>query len=100
MRSLLVLLAVSACCPAPWSVAGAPNVRPDAQYREPSSTHGNDVYLWTCFEGHHVVVSQYSAEMSCQAPKLERFDCGTLSPLELATPEGSRVAVPKSQQWP
>lgn len=98
--SVLVLLALSGCCAKPWSLSDAPKVPPDVQYREPSATHGNDVYVWTCVDGQHVVISQYSAEMTCASPKLETFPCGTESPLELQTPVAERDAVPASMRWP
>jgi hypothetical protein len=99
-RCVLVLLVLSGCCAAPWSLSNAPKVAPDVQYREPDATHGNDVYVWTCVDGQHVVISQYSGELTCAAPKLEATACGTLTALELATPEAQRKDVPATRRWP
>jgi len=45
-------------------------------------THGTDVYIWNCINGQHVVIVQWSAEMSCHAPVRETAPCGSLTPLE------------------
>jgi hypothetical protein len=97
---LVACVGLSGCCSNPWSVTGAPDVPPDIEYREPDGTHGNDVYVWKCLQGRRVVVSQYTAEMSCREPRREEFACDALSPLEVATPEDKRVPVPESRRWP
>jgi hypothetical protein len=80
----VALLAIAAslggCCHDPW-VAYPEKVPPDRSCST-GSVQGHDVYLWDCLRGEHVVVAQYSAEMSCQAAVRETSACGTTTPLE------------------
>ncbi len=61
---------------------------PDVQFQT-GTTHGYDVFIWTCVDGEHVVVSQYSAEMRCDIANIERVPCGTRTKLEVAL-DGAR----------
>jgi len=54
---------------------------PDSHCYQPG-THGYDVFRWSCVEGHHVVISQYSTEMLTSLPEKEVVPCGTLSRIE------------------
>lgn len=47
-----------------------------------SGTHGYQVFRWNCVDGHHIVISQYSAEMSANLPEKETVPCGSLSEVE------------------
>ena len=76
--------------------------RPDRSCRT-GSVQGYDVHIWNCVDGQHVVVYQYSAEMSCKDAQREVAACGTLTPIEGTL--GSQVAdgctpVPASARWP
>jgi hypothetical protein len=85
MRRLLVTalagLTLSGCCRDPWSAHPMP-VPPDHACATGSGTHGDDVYVWDCYQGKRVVVSQYSAEMSCSAPRQDTAPCGAVTKLE------------------
>jgi hypothetical protein len=85
LRTVAVALgfagALSGCWCTSMHVPGAPAVPPDEQYQT-GSTHGYDVFVWRCFAGRHVVVSQFSAEMTCGFAHLESSACGTLSEVE------------------
>ena len=72
---------LSGCfCADPWKAF--PEIAPPDRSCSTGSVHGNDVYIWDCLRGQHVVVSQYSAEMTCQRAVRETSACGTTTPLE------------------
>jgi hypothetical protein len=70
----------SGCCTDPWEAF--PESTPPDTSCSTGAVHGDDVYIWNCLRGQHVVVTQYSSEYSCQAPKRVNSPCGTLTPLE------------------
>lgn len=76
----MLALADGGCCSEPWN-AFPESTKPD---RSCSTGHvqGNDVYIWNCLRGKHVIVTQYSAEMSCQEPQRMVTTCGTETELE------------------
>ena len=83
MRWLPCLTFLAACwCPSPH-VWGAPTIPPDLQYQT-GTTHGYDMFVWNCVDGARVVISQYSAEMTCQRAKLEVAPCGARTSLEVS----------------
>ena len=75
-----IVLAAAGCCADPWN-AYPENISPDRSCSTGSS-HGHDVYIWECLRGEHVVVAQYSAEMTCQRAVRETSACGATTPLE------------------
>ena len=77
---LAIAAALGGCCHDPW-VAHPEAVPPDRSCST-GSVQGWDVYVWDCLRGEHVVVAQYSAEMTCEAPVRETSACGTTTPLE------------------
>lgn len=77
---LALALAATGCCSEPWKVYPE-KTAPDRSCTT-GSTHGHDVYIWECLGGEHVVVAQYSAEMSCQRPRRDTAPCGSLTKLE------------------
>ena len=79
--STLLLLALSGCCTAPW-VRFPEKTPPDRSCTTGSAVQGTDVYIWECLRGQKVVVSQYSAEMTCQSATREVLACGARSTLE------------------
>ena len=80
LRPLLCLF-LAACCAKPWD-AQPMDSAPDEQCRVGESTHGYDLYIWDCVADEHVVVSFYSAEMSCNPPEKTSVACGELTDLE------------------
>ncbi len=79
---LLFVLGLTGClCRDPW-MRFPSAVRPDHSYETGGSVYGDDVYVWDCLEGKHIVVHQFSAEMSCQAAEREVTACGELSQFE------------------
>jgi hypothetical protein len=73
-------LALAGCCSDPWKAF--PESTPPDRSCSTGDVHGHDVYIWDCLRGEHVVVAQYSAEMSCRAPVRETAACGAKTPLE------------------
>lgn len=73
-------LSVAGCCSDPWS-AYPESTMPDRSCST-GDVHGHDVYIWECLRGERVVVAQYSAEMSCQAPVRDTAPCGSTTKLE------------------
>ena len=85
MRAALFILVASLClsgcvCRDPWK-AFPEKVQPDRSCST-GAVHGHDVYIWDCLQGRHVVVAQYSAEMTCRSAVRETSACGTPTPLE------------------
>jgi hypothetical protein len=80
LRLTLTLVMTAGCCTEPWR-AFPEKTAPDRSCST-GSVHGHDVYIWDCLRGQHVVVAQYSAEMSCQAATREVAPCGALTALE------------------
>jgi hypothetical protein len=77
----LALLSVGCLfCSEPWN-AYPEKTKPDLSCST-GNVHGHDVYIWKCLRGQHVVVAQYSAEMTCRGAVKELAACGTLTPLE------------------
>ncbi len=72
---------------------------PDSQCRVGASTHGYDLYIWDCVDDEHVVISFYSAEMTCSTPEKETTACGELTELETQYAEqlGDNCESPPSQ---
>jgi hypothetical protein len=79
---VLAFAFTTGCCTKPWD-AQPMGTAPDAQCRVGQSTHGYDLYVWDCVDDEHVVVSFYSAEMSCAQPEKESVACGELTDLEV-----------------
>jgi hypothetical protein len=77
---LLALLALAGCCSAPWNAY--PETTPPDRSCSTGEVHGHDVYIWECLRGEHVVVAQYSAEMTCSSAQREAVPCGGTTPLE------------------
>lgn len=102
---VLVILALVACSGAPWTVADAPRVPPDEQFRTGVEA-GHDVYIWNCYEGKRVMITQFgSACFGTRAPQIERGPCGTPLPGEAHFPadhyrEAGAAGMPAAQHWP
>ena len=77
---LALACSLTGCCSDPWKAF--PESTPPDTTCSTGNIHGYDVYIWSCLRGRHVVVAQYSAEMSCRAPVRETSACGTPTPLE------------------
>ncbi|MBX3232847.1 MAG: hypothetical protein KIT84_42505 [Labilithrix sp.] len=81
----------------PWDVKDAPKSPPDLQYRTGVEV-GHDVYVWRCYEGKRVVVSQGgSAFCGASAPRLSTSACGPGPEDEVAERAHD---VPESLRWP
>ncbi|HKY39121.1 MAG TPA: hypothetical protein VJN18_24450 [Polyangiaceae bacterium] len=80
LLALGVAATTPACCSEPWR-AFPEKTLPDRSCST-GSVHGDDVYIWDCLRGQHVVVAQYSSEMSCRSPMRQVSPCGTKTPLE------------------
>jgi hypothetical protein len=91
------LLAAGCFCSKPWS-AFPEETPPDEQYTTGSATHGTDVYVWRCLKGQRVVVSQYSAEMTCSSAKRETAPCGGTTPIEQSL-EGPPLPARPGMEW-
>jgi hypothetical protein len=94
----LLLLGSSGCCASPWSRYPRRQL-PDESYSLGGATHGFDVYVWRCVDGQRIVVSQYSAEMTCQAAQQETVACGAETAFERAHAEETRQPVRASRNW-
>ncbi len=95
------LVFLAGCCPRPWD-AHPMDTPPDQQCRVGPATHGYDIYTWDCVDGEHVVVSFYSAEMSCSPPEKESVPCGETTALEEEWAEGLGVGCeppPEQLRW-
>jgi hypothetical protein len=80
MAATTFLMASSMGCVSPWARYPMSTL-PDSHCYQ-SGTHGYSVYSWSCIDGQHVVISQYSSEMLTHLPEKEVVACGTLSKLE------------------
>ena len=80
IAAMLSAALLVSCCSEPWR-AFPEKMLPDRSCST-GSVHGYDVYIWDCLRGQHVVVAQYSSEMSCSSPVREVSACGTHTPLE------------------
>lgn len=99
---LLLLLLLVGCCSRPWQTFDMPSP-PDRSCRTNGGVSGYDVYIWKCVNNQKVVISQYTAEMSCKKAQKETVACGQLTPLEKTLGELVKEGcseVPESQQWP
>jgi hypothetical protein len=95
----LLALTVAGCCSDPWRAY--PESAPPDHSCSTGSVQGSDVYIWDCLRGQRVVVAQYSAEMSCQAPERAVSACGTITSLEKSlalTPEKCKGPRP-GREW-
>ena len=93
-----MMLALAGClCRDPWN-AYPESTPPDRSCTTGSGTHGDDVYIWECLRGTKVVVSQYSAEMTCRSPVREELPCGQKSALE-ADPTFVCKGARPSREW-
>ena len=80
--AIVLLPSVTGCwCSEPWNAF--PEKTPPDVSCSTGEVHGHDVYIWSCVRGEHVVVAQYSAEMTCQSAVREVSACGRKTPLEL-----------------
>jgi hypothetical protein len=97
--AVAVALGASGCCTSSWN-AFPEKTAPDRSCST-GSVQGYDVYLWGCLRGEHVLVAQYSAEMSCQSPVRETSACGTTTPLEakLALTPATCAGARPGQEW-
>jgi len=77
---MMGLVSAGCWCGSPH-VAGAPSVPPDEQIRT-GGAHGYDLFVWTCVDAEHVVVSQESGEMFCASAQVERVPCGRKTTIE------------------
>jgi hypothetical protein len=78
---IALVLVLGGCCSDPWS-AYPEKTPPDRSCTTGSGVQGTDVYIWDCLGGQKVVVTQYSAEMTCQSPKREKVACGAKTAIE------------------
>lgn len=81
LAALLLAPALAACCQRPWKAF--PMETPPDRACMMGTTHGHTLWIWDCVDGEKVVVGQYTAEMSCAAPELEKAACGEFTPLEV-----------------
>lgn len=91
------LLPLGGCCSDPWS-AYPRATPPDRSCTTGSATHGTDVYIWDCVGGEKIVVTQYSAEMTCQSPKEEKLACGAKAAIE-ADPSINCKGARPGREW-
>lgn len=95
-------VALAGCTPKPWVTHPMPRP-PDRSCRTGGGV-GHDVWIWTCHEGRHVVVSQYCGGfVGCRTAEREEVACGEKTPLE--TRIGFYLgddcrAVPEGRRWP
>ena len=76
----LLLMGCTGCCLKPWQKFDMPKP-PETSCFEVGA-HGWTIYAWECLDGQHVVIGQYSAEMTCEAAIRETSACGQHTPLE------------------
>jgi len=101
MRAYLVVLVIGlgGCCAEPWR-AYPESTQPGEQYSTGDATHGEDVYVWDCLGGSRVVVSQYSAENSCQAPKRATAACGGTTETDTRLASENHGPIRSGRAWP
>src|SRR5262245_31388138 len=95
--ALLLVLGLAGCCSDPWQ-AYPQSHPPDRSCTTGSAVQGTDVYIWDCLAGHKIVVTQYSAEMTCQSPKREELACGAKTAIESDPTLNCKGARP-SREW-
>lgn len=101
LRPVLPAVLAFGCCAKPWD-AHPMDSAPDEQCRVGSGAAGYDLYIWECVDNEHVVISFFSAEMSCSAPEKETVPCGELTAFEEDYAEqlgGGCTAPPDSLFW-
>lgn len=103
MRRLLLGLGLSlllACGADPWKRKDAPKVPPDEQYRTGTEV-GGDYWIWHCYEGHRVMISQSSsAFFGASGQRLERGPCDVPFPEEERAKQRGRSGMYGSMRWP
>lgn len=92
------VLLVACTSKRPWDVAGAPTVPPDLQYRTGVEV-GSDEYVWYCYRGERVVVSQSSSAFCGASPPrlLKQGACGRRPEDDEADRSSD---VPDGLRWP
>jgi len=103
-RSLLALgLIMLGCSSKAWEVKGAPSAPPDEQFRTGVEA-GYDAYVWYCYKGERIVVTQSSsALLGATKPQLHRGPCGAPLSVEADFPAvdgGRRGDIPGPYRWP
>jgi hypothetical protein len=100
---LAIILAMLACSGKAWDVKGAPSTPPDEQFRTGVEV-GYDAYVWHCYMGERIVVTQRSSAcFGTSKPVLHKGPCGAPLAAESSFPAadgGGRDDIPGSYRWP
>jgi hypothetical protein len=76
--------------------AGLPD--PDRAFLTGTS-HGATVFIWNCYEGKHIVVYHYSAELYAEPYKREEAGCGELTPIETSLADEQKRELDPRELW-
>jgi hypothetical protein len=100
-RVVVVVVGMLACGGSAWDMKGAPKSPPDEQFRTGVEV-GYDAWLWHCYEGHRVLVTQSgSACFGTGRPQMQSGPCGASLAGESAFPEPiRRHEIPDGYRWP
>jgi hypothetical protein len=98
---VLFVLGAIACGRAAWTIPGAPRTAPDEQFRTGVES-GYDAWVWHCYEGHRVVVTQASSAcFGTRDAEMAKGPCGApLAEESTFPPAERRDAIPDSLRWP
>jgi hypothetical protein len=98
---VIVVVGMLACGRSAWDMKGAPTSPPDEQFRTGVEV-GYDAWLWHCYEGHRVLVTQSSSAcFGAARPRMEAGPCGAPLPGEASFPAPDRRDhVPDGYRWP
>ena len=98
---LLLLLLLVACHDKPWTAEDSPKSPPDEQFRTGVEA-GADVWIWHCYEGERVVITQAgSAFFGTWEPVTHRGPCGApLANESSFPPQNQRDEIPEGYRWP
>ena len=95
--TLVVLFASGCFCLKPWQKFDMAKA-PDSSCFE-GGTHGWEIFVWDCVDGKHVVVGQFSAEMTCQAAIQQTAPCGERTQLEVEEVDTGKCKLAPDTRW-
>ncbi len=100
-RVVLLVLGMLACGGRAWDVSGAPKAPPDEQFRTGVEV-GYDAWIWNCYEGQRVVVTQSSSAcFGASKAQIQKGPCGAPMEVEKRFPERERRdPIPDGYRWP